>query len=260
MAGGQNRSTAVMQRRGASAPDELDYFPTPPWAARALCEFLSAADHPGLGHDLAMQDCWEPACGEGHMVRPLRESFGHVRASDVFDYGDHLLCDFLLDGPTRSRADWIITNPPFNLGQQFVHTALDRARVGAAMLVRSAFMEGDKRHRELFTGNPPAYVVQFVERVVMLKGRLIRADELDPFNLKDGKPQKARSATAYSWVIWLPGEADTRFRWIPKSRLRLERPGDYPEYAVQWAALEAPASEAMPALFDGADHSERTMT
>lgn len=34
-----NRSTAVMQRR-VEPLDSLDDFPTPPWATRALCEWL----------------------------------------------------------------------------------------------------------------------------------------------------------------------------------------------------------------------------
>lgn len=37
----QNTSTAVMQRR-VEAHDSLDDFPTPPWATRALCEWLEA--------------------------------------------------------------------------------------------------------------------------------------------------------------------------------------------------------------------------
>lgn len=42
---GQNRSTAVMQQRlRDDVPDPLDYFPTPPWATRALCEWL-AGEH-----------------------------------------------------------------------------------------------------------------------------------------------------------------------------------------------------------------------
>jgi hypothetical protein len=35
----QNRSSAVMQQR-SEPHDSLDDFPTPPWATRALCEFL----------------------------------------------------------------------------------------------------------------------------------------------------------------------------------------------------------------------------
>ena len=40
-------------------------------------------------------------------------------------------------------------------------------------------------------------------------------------------------------MIWLPDQHDTRHRWVPKCRLQLERDGDYPAYADQWAALRA---------------------
>ena len=37
----QNRSSAVMAQR-KEPPDSLDFFPTPPWATRALCERLAS--------------------------------------------------------------------------------------------------------------------------------------------------------------------------------------------------------------------------
>ncbi len=232
----QNTSSAVMQQR-AAAPDALDYFPTPPWATRALCQFLQ--DH--LGEELACLNVWEPACGEGHMVRPLRERFAAVLGSDVHRYDDeHALFDFLEPQPADG-TDWIITNPPFMLGQQFIQTALPRARRGVAMLVRSAFTESEERHA-LFRDSPPSLVLQHCERVVMLRGRLIQAGKPDPFNLdeKTGLPRKASTATSYSWIIWQPGQADTRHRWIAPCRRQLERPGDYPAYPEQWAKLAAP--------------------
>ena len=61
-----NRSYAVMQQR-IEPPDSLDYFPTPPWAARALCEFLASPAPEGGGEDLRGQTCWEPAAGEFHL-------------------------------------------------------------------------------------------------------------------------------------------------------------------------------------------------
>ena len=73
----QNTSTAVMQRR-AEPHDSLDFFPTPPWATRALCEHVL----PGVWYSPRMV-VWDPACGEGHMVRPLTEYFSEVLASDV---------------------------------------------------------------------------------------------------------------------------------------------------------------------------------
>lgn len=76
-----NRSSAVIQQR-SEPHDSLDDFPTPPWATRALCEWL-------LARSLIMPDfvCREPAANRGHMVRPLDEYFTAVIGSDVHDYG-----------------------------------------------------------------------------------------------------------------------------------------------------------------------------
>ncbi len=231
----QNVSTAVMQRR-VEPHESLDYYPTPPHATRALCEFLQS-----IGEPLGQLKCWEPACGEMHMARPLAEYFDDVRATDVHRYSDeHGICDFLMDTPDYERVSWIITNPPFTLGQRFIERALERTARGAAFFVRTAFTEGDERHREIFSTNPPAYELQFTERVVLLRNRLIRAGAPDPFNLDElGKPRKASTATSYCWLIWIKGQTDTRKRWTGKCRERLERPGDYPAYAEKWAEIEA---------------------
>lgn len=226
----QNRSAAVMQRRQV-AHDSLDYYPTPPWATRALTEWLDRE----LGEQLETQTVWEPACGEMHMVRPLRERFAEVIASDVQAYGEHDLIDFPSFGWAYRKADWVITNPPFLLAESFIATAFGAAQRGVAMLVRTAFLESEGRARGLFTANPPLYVLQFAERVVMLKDRLIRAGAVDPF--ADAEGRRASSATAYCWVVWRRDDAgswpgDTRLRWIQPCRQRLERDGDYPAYAV----------------------------
>ncbi len=98
----------------------------------------------------------------------------------------------------------------------------------------------------MFRDIPPAHVLQFVERVVMLKGRLIRANAPDPFNLKDGQPVKASTATSYCWLVWhdphaIPAGKSQRtlHHWIAPCRRQLEQPGDYPEYPDQWAAVRA---------------------
>lgn len=231
---GPNRSTAVMQRRRCGRAG-LDYFPTPPFATRALCEFLAAQ-----GEALAEQTAWEPACGELHMVRPLREVFAQVRASDVQRYGDdegaHDVLDFPLLGGAEPPVDWVITNPPFRLAEAFIATGLQVARRGVAMLVRSAFLEGGERYRLLFAPNPPTWVLQFVERVVMLDGRLVRRGAVDPFGATEGAT--ASSATAYCWLVWRHecGGGGTRLHWIEPAFRRLERPGDYPAYPVAQSA------------------------
>lgn len=213
-----------MQQR-SEPHDSLDDFPTPPWATRALCEFIA-----GLGFALSMMDCREPCANRGHMVKPLREAFGHVMPSDIFDYGAGFPQRDYLFGPDEhfDRTDWTFINPPFRLAREFIERAIRLSRVGVVVIARSAFSEGQDRALELFIPNPPNLELQFSERVVMLKGRLVRAGAIDPMALKPGT--KASTATSYSAFVWLKGEqsVDTRKIWIAPCRKRLERDGDYP--------------------------------
>lgn len=202
----QNRSTAVMQRR-VEAHDSLDDFPTPPWATRALCKFLKDE-----GFALDEMSCREPAANRGHMVAPLREYFANVEASDVHDYGVGFpQRDYLYPGE-MSVVDMTITNPPFRLAEQFIERAAATSSIGFAMIVRAAFLEGQGRYERLFSKNPPSFVLQFAERVVVHKGRLA---------------PEGSTATAYAWLVWLDGEFPTQLRWIAPCRKQLERAADY---------------------------------
>lgn len=207
----QNRSSAVMQQR-TEPHDSLDDFPTPPWATRALCEFLEQ----WCGESLEYLSVREPAANRGHMVKPLLEFFGNVIATDIHDYGaGYRVQDYLFGLDEHfSRTDWTVTNPPFKLAEQFIERALRLSRVGVAMLVRTAFLEGVGRFERLFSQTPPAVVLQFTERLVIHKGRLA---------------PEGSTATAYAWVIWRHGFTDTRLRWIAPCRKRLEQADDYPE-------------------------------
>lgn len=58
---------------------------------------------------------WEPACGAGDLVMPIRAAGLPCSASDLVDRGcpDSWQADFFSCGRPRGRA--IITNPPYNL-------------------------------------------------------------------------------------------------------------------------------------------------
>lgn len=199
-------SLRLQQRR--EPHKSLDDFPTPPWATRALCEWLIVQ-----GISLFRDTVREPAANRGHMVQPLREYFGQVEASDIFDYGAGFPQQDYLFGPAPARVDWTITNPPFRLAEQFIQRALETSDQGVAMILRTAFLEGAGRYRTLFRTTPPSDVLQFSERVVMHKGKLA---------------PKGSSATAYCWLVWNRRAAhETRLRWIAPCRKRLERITDY---------------------------------
>lgn len=205
----QNTSHAVMAQRKEPA-DSLDFFPTPPWATRALCEALT--------YRLRSRLCWEPAAAVGHMVRPLSEYFGSVMATDVHPHDpDMVLYDFLSMAPQPWKFDWVITNPPFRLAQKFALRALEHASEGVALLCRTVWLEGGERYRDLFAKMPPTDVLVFCDRVPMHKGRV------DP---------KGSTATSYSWFVWDRGSMQSpwtaRINWLPPgTRKRLERAEDY---------------------------------
>jgi hypothetical protein len=204
----QNRSHAVMAQR-TEAKDSRDDFPTPPWATRALIEHVLLPRCPDLRND----SCLEPACGAGHMDKVLREYFATTSASDKYDYGYGRVADFQTAPHSVAAFDWVITNPPFNLAEDFIGRARKVARRGVAILARTVFIESVGRFERLFDPNPPAIFAQFVERVPMVKGRL---------------DKKASTATGYAWFVWLnEAVSSTELVWIPPCRKVLERSSDY---------------------------------
>ncbi len=210
--------TSVMANRQPTAPDDLEYFPTPPWGTRALFPFIRELS-PSKPRDVR-----DPCCGEGIMSEVLREEFDQVWASDVFDYGyAHQSIEDYLDASTGDQpCDWMVANPPFSAAVQFVERGLREALMGVAILQRLQFAEGGDRYDDLYSHMPPHLVALFVDRLPMHKG--------------EWKP-KGRTATAYAWFIWLKGNktgrpADTRLRWIPRgSRARLTHPDDISRFA-----------------------------
>lgn len=148
------------------------------------------------------------------MARPLSEYFSEVECSDAFDYGGGHVRDFLGYPYALNSFDWVITNPPFRLAEQFALRALSVSREGVAILVRTVFIESIGRYNNLFREMPPSIFAQFTERVPMVKGRLDRS---------------ASTATGYAWLVWRKPFAhdDPKLAWIPPCRKQLERDGDY---------------------------------
>jgi hypothetical protein len=203
----QNTSHAVMAQR-AELKGSLDDFPTPPWATRALLE------HVVVKRDtLDSMTCLEPACGRGHMSVTLAEYFKEVVSSDVFDYGFGRVADFIKSKYPDQSFDWVITNPPFRLGEEFIRHSMKIARRGVAMLTRTVFIESVGRYERVFKPNPPSRFAQFTERVPMVKGRI---------------DKRASTATGYAWLLWeMDRLGNPELVWVPPCRKLLEREGDY---------------------------------
>lgn len=207
-----NGARSLMGARVEDAAS-LDYFPTPPWATRALIEKVL----PQIGQRASFGDqaVWEPACGEGHIAEVLTEYAGSVSASDIFAHGYGDVADFLNIPESKTPlADWIITNPPFNdLAEKFVIRSLELARVGVAMFLRLQWLESVGRYERIFQPHAPKVIAQFAERVPLYKGQWV---------------PNGTTATAYLWIVWLKSHRGrTQFFWIPPGcREALTKPND----------------------------------
>lgn len=121
---------------------ERDFYPTPPDCTEALLDYLSVRPKP-LGK------AWECAAGDGHISRVLRRYGYEVVESDIQTGTDFLTADL------PQGAEWIITNPPFNLAEAFIKHALS-FEIPCAFLLKSQFWHSKKRY-PLFCSAPPIF-------------------------------------------------------------------------------------------------------
>ena len=164
-----------------------DFYPTPKWATHALIEY-----------EKFQGDIWECACGDGEMSNVL-ENIGTVYSSDLYDRG---FGDSGIDFTTSERkASNIITNPPYNSAENFVHKGVELANKKFALLLRLAFLEGGNRQRTIFAQYPPSRIWVFSERITFY-----------PKNVE----KKGGGTTAYGWFIWdKDASSKTEVNWFP---------------------------------------------
>jgi hypothetical protein len=160
---------------------ELDFYPTPPDVTHALMEFI----------DMRIYTIWEPACGDGAMSEVLKMYSPDVISSDLREtgYGEGGV-DFLT---AHRDCDAVVTNPPFNVSEQFIRHALTKAGT-VAMVLKSQYWHAKKR-AALFQEFPPAYVLPLTWRPDFMGGE------------RGGAP-----TMEVHWTVWIAGDTDTKYR------------------------------------------------
>jgi hypothetical protein len=174
----------ITATRSVDHNEPNDFHPTPPRGTRAL---LSVEKFRGR--------VWEPACGDGMMSKVLEEARYKVVSTDLVDrgYGTGGV-NFLLQ--TKSRAPNIVTNPPFNLINQFIPVALRLTTGKVAILARLSLLEGSRR-KEMFQTTPLARVWVFSYRLAIPHNRFRVAGYVN----KDDKG----GMIPFAWYVWEHG-------------------------------------------------------
>lgn len=165
--------------RAPLAEHRDDFYATPPEAVHALIKVEKFSG-----------TIWEPACGDGAIVKVLRGVGHRVYATDLVDCGcpdSESRIDFLMERAPAFAIGTIVTNPPYALASKFVLHALTLApRV--MMLLRLAFLEGQGRSTILDNGH--------LARVHVFRNRLPR------MHRHGWEGKQSSSSIAFAWFVW----------------------------------------------------------
>ena len=171
----------------------MDFYPTPPEVTHALMRYLEL---PRLTRVL------EPASGDGAMAKVIAEYCPQVCAYDIREDGfllrQNQSQDFLTE---TTNTDVIITNPPFNLAEQFIRHAITKAPI-VAMLLKSQYWHA-KTRTPLFKEHPPAFVLPLNWRPDFRNGEL------------GGSP-----TMEVAWSVWMRGVKATVYDVLEKPDTR----------------------------------------
>ena len=158
---------------------ENDFYATHPDSTKALLE-VEGIIYPVL----------EPACGEGHIAKFLGND---CHSTDLVFRGYGMGgVDFLTYDYEGVEFETIITNPPFNLFQEFVEKALSMAKSKVIMFGKLQALEGQKRATFL-QKTPLRTVYVFKKRQQPMRNGKSN-DEIT------GK--KMSSTMAFAWYVW----------------------------------------------------------
>ena len=166
---------------------ENDYYATPYESIKSLLEIEKFEG-----------DFIEPCVGGGHIAEVLKEYYptSEIIGVDLIDRGyKNTIISNYFDYKFNGNYN-IITNPPYNLAQEFLEHSMEQIQEGkkVAMFLKIQFLEGVKR-RELFEKYPPKIIYVFSKR----QNPLRNGEEFD----ENGK--RWSSTMCFAWFIWEKG-------------------------------------------------------
>lgn len=138
----------------------------------------------------------EPACGDGAIVNILKEKWDENKITS-YDIDKNFLND-------SQQYDYIITNPPFSIAQDFIKQAKKLAKIKFAFLLPLSYLHGKKRHDEIYMDKSYG-----LEKIYVFTRYPMLGDKLR----EDGKYRTGMMV--YAWYIFTNGYSDSpTIEWI----------------------------------------------
>jgi hypothetical protein len=166
-----------------------DAYQTPAWCLECVLPHLPWA-----------RKVWEPACGEGNLVRVLTDSgsFPEIYATDIRDGED------FFSFRDAQGCDAIVSNPPYTDSAVFIQHALDLMQPvsGFVFMLLPTDYSHAKGRRSLFAES------QTFAKKIELQKRIVW------FDRQDGK--RAQPSEWHAWYLWHWGRTGRpSLAWAP---------------------------------------------
>ncbi|HEY5585700.1 MAG TPA: SAM-dependent DNA methyltransferase [Ruminiclostridium sp.] len=182
----------ILANKSAYDRPKTDFYPTPDEVTIALLNYLEIPDGSTI---------WECACGEGHMAKALAKRGHWVYPTDLNETGygyngiDYLKTQMI-------PCDWIITNPPFNVSEEFIRRSIEHKKP-FALLLKSQYWHSKSRLK-VFEDFRPEAVLPLTWRPDFL------------FGAKGGAP-----TMECIWTVWGTESAKiTRYEPLKKPNIK----------------------------------------
>lgn len=182
----------MSQRKSGFARVPSELYQTPAWVLDALAEHV----------ELQGLTIWEPACGEGHLVKAMEAHGARVHGTDAHDHGFEDMWsqrDFLTHGfEALPKHHAIVTNPPYGpsgrLAVKFIERGLGFLPPGGfmAMLLTADFDSAPGR-KHLFRDCP-----DFAGRIVLTR-RIVWFEPPPP---APGEKKPSGPSQNHTWFLW----------------------------------------------------------
>lgn len=178
-----------------------DFYPTPGGATVALFEDVDSVAIRG--------NILEPCVGAGDMAQIIKDYRGNIRTNDIdtrwrADSHEDATQDIF-----APNVDWIITNPPFNVGFEILENLYIQARYGIAMFLRVTFMEPTKKRGNWLANHPPSKIIH-VPRISFTGDR-------------------NNDSVHCAWLIWYKGYTPK----VPYVTVTRDKMAEYTEHATR---------------------------
>lgn len=197
---------AALRATPSTEREDLEYFPTPSWAVRALFPVIDSLFHAGPPKKVL-----DPGCGCGNIMLAMADHYRETEFIGVeIDRGRSLAAKLTTNGRCNARimygnfleklyyeiqeeeVDLVVANPPFSYLYEFVERALEVTPKGTPIITMS---------RLNWIAGARAKHPKRSALLKKLKPEVLVLEKRPPFS-RNKEGRLTHDSCEYAWLLW----------------------------------------------------------